>query len=66
MKDVTDLVSVDTGEVDGEHLPIYRCICGTQFESWNAVLGLYPEDPWVCPNCGVRLYFKMDIKVVEV
>ena len=66
MNDVTEQVEIGTGEQDGEHMPLYRCMCGVPFKTWEAVLSIYPEDPWVCPNCGTKLYFKTDVKVFEV
>jgi DNA-directed RNA polymerase subunit RPC12/RpoP len=66
MREVTENVHVGFGEQDGEHMPIYQCLCGQKFNTWDAVLSIYPEDPWICPNCGVKLFFRTDVKVMEV
>jgi predicted RNA-binding Zn-ribbon protein involved in translation (DUF1610 family) len=62
--DVTD--KIDSGEIDGECLPITKCVCGEKFDAWSQVLSIYPGDPWVCPNCGVKLIFRCDITVYQL
>lgn len=62
-RDVTD--QVDFGDVDGECLPLTRCVCGTKFPLWDHILGIYDDHPAVCPSCGALLYFRCSIRVFE-
>lgn len=63
-KDVTDQVEFNLN--DDECLPLTKCVCGVEFESWNFILGVYKDDPKECPNCKRKLYFKPSIRVYEI
>jgi DNA-directed RNA polymerase subunit RPC12/RpoP len=62
--DVTSLVSV--GDIDGESLPLTKCVCGEPFGYWDQVISIYPEHPWACPKCGVRLIFSTGIRIFKI
>jgi DNA-directed RNA polymerase subunit RPC12/RpoP len=62
--DVTE--KVEFGGVDDEHLPLYKCACGTRFVPWTAVVSIYPESPWQCDSCGRRLFFRNRLRVFQV
>ncbi len=63
--DVTN--HVDFGTIDDELLPITCCVCGHVYESWKFYISIYPErNCYACPYCGRKLYFIMDLKVMEV
>jgi len=54
------------GDIDAELLPI-TCLCGHNIGYWEFAISIYPDDPYACPMCGRRYYFKNDITVfVEV
>jgi DNA-directed RNA polymerase subunit RPC12/RpoP len=61
--DVTS--QVEFGNNDDEHLPLLKCVCGKKFPSWEAVISIYPDDPWQCDDCGRRLFFRNEIRVFE-
>jgi len=62
----TDVTAqVEFGSVDGETLPLDRCVCGYRFGHWDEMLSVYRDDPWICPACGRKLYFKQKITVWE-
>lgn len=65
-KDVTQLVDFDAGQIDSECLPLYKCVCGKTFDSWDFLLGIYRENASRCPQCNRRLYFSVGIRVFEV
>jgi hypothetical protein len=44
IREVTD--KVDFGWNEDECLPIIECVCGTEFDLWEQVLGVYKDDPW--------------------
>lgn len=62
--DITKLVRF--GENDGECLPLEKCACGQEFESWDFILGIYRDNPKTCPKCGRQLYFSVSVRVLEV
>lgn len=63
--EVTEQVSV--GEIDGEHLPLLKCVCGKKYESWDAVMSIYEfQDPWQCSECGRQLFFRFKVTVWQV
>lgn len=62
--DVTD--KVDFSEIDGEHLPLTKCVCGAAFPAWEEIVSIYPEHPWTCPKCGVKLVFSCAVRVYQV
>lgn len=57
---------VDFADVDGEDLPLTKCVCGAKFPTWEEVLGVYDDRPWLCPSCGVNLVFSNDIRVYKL
>ena len=61
-RDVTD--QVDFGGVDGEYLPLTKCVCGARFEIWEHILDI-SHDGSACPFCGRSLYFRCSIRVYE-
>ena len=62
LKDVT--AEVRTGEIDGESLPVTRCLCGMEWEAWEGpILSVYGDDPYECPECHVKLFFSNQIIV---
>ena len=62
-KDITN--ECEYGSVYGESLPLLSCACGKRFESWDFILSIYPDMPKEC-DCGRKLYYKQDIKIMEV
>ena len=63
--DVTDQVSFDNP--DDECLPITKCVCGAKFRAWSEFnISIYSDDPYPCPKCGRKLYFRNSIRVMEV
>lgn len=62
--DVTRLV--DLGDIDSESAPLYKCVCGKQFDAWDAILGVYKDNPWQCPHCSRKLIFSMSVQVLEI
>jgi len=63
-KDVTPQVSF--AEIDGESLPLTKCVCGEQFVPWEFIISIYREGANDCRKCGRKLYFRASIKVYEV
>ena len=63
-KDVTNLV--DFHNNDDECLPITKCVCGAKFTPWDFFISIYDDDPYRCPLCGKKLFFRLDIRVFEV
>ena len=57
---------VDFAEVDGEHIPLTKCVCGAVFRAWDQVVSIYPERPWECPKCGDKLFFTCEIRVYKL
>jgi len=62
-KDVTKLI--EFGNNDDKSLPIYKCICGEEFYSWEFVISIYRETPSACPKCGRKFYFKNTITIFK-
>jgi len=62
--DVTSQVRF--GDVDGESLPMEKCICGKVWDAWTFVLDIYADSPSVCENCGRKFFFHNDIKIFQV
>lgn len=59
---VTSLVKF--GEVDGDSLPLERCICGQEFDGWKGpILFNKEENPSTCDSCGRRYCFSNSITV---
>ena len=62
VKDVT--AEVQTGEIDGESLPVTRCLCGMEWHAWEGpILSVYGDDPYECPECHVKLFFSNAVTV---
>lgn len=57
---------VETGDPDGEMLPIRKCICGKQFGYWEQVICTDALDPWECPECHRKFFFLNNVSVYEV
>jgi hypothetical protein len=64
-KDVTKLVEFDSGQIDGECLPLAKCVCGKRFHDWGFILSIYEDNATECPECHRRLYFRSTIRVYE-
>ena len=64
IKDITK--DVESGDNDGELLPIFKCVCGRKFNDWNFTISIYRDKPDECPSCGRKLFFSIQIKVYEV
>lgn len=54
------------GEVDGESLPIKRCLCGEEFKYWDFVLHTDKSEPDTCPSCGRKFFFVHKVVVYQV
>jgi DNA-directed RNA polymerase subunit RPC12/RpoP len=63
-KDVTDLVSF--GNNDDECLPVNKCVCGHEFRSWDFIISIYEDDPYMCRFCGAKLFFENGIRIYQV
>jgi DNA-directed RNA polymerase subunit RPC12/RpoP len=62
--DVTNKVSF--GDPDGESLPLYKCVCGTEFKPWDVIID-YEDGNWPnCHKCGRRFIFRNRVTVYEV
>jgi hypothetical protein len=63
-EDVTN--QVEFGPNRGSFLPLYKCVCGIEFEPWEFRLetGCVPAKK--CPGCGDRMYFEVEIKVFRI
>jgi len=66
MKDKDITSQVKWGLIDGDLLPLERCACGAEYESWDFILSTESDDPHTCEKCGRRIYFEVIIKVFEV
>jgi len=64
VNDITKLV--DFGDNDGESLPLTKCACGRVWDSWDFILGIYPDMAHTCLGCGRRLFFSVAIRVYEI
>lgn len=62
--DITDQVEFIRN--DNEMLPITKCICGHQFAPWDFFISIYPNMPDECPECGVKLFFGVRIRVYKI
>lgn len=64
--DVTDLVDFYNYE-DG-CLPIRRCVCGAMFHLREFIItrSISKNRPCICPTCGCRMYFSLDVRVFMV
>jgi hypothetical protein len=62
MKDVT--AEVKTGDIDGELLPITKCVCGKTFDPWTQAMAIGSH--WECPKCHRKLTFTFKLTVLEV
>lgn len=66
IKNVTDRVKF--GLNDEESLPLTKCVCGKEFESWDFVIGMDEDTQYcsVCPSCGAKLFFRTVATVYQV
>jgi DNA-directed RNA polymerase subunit RPC12/RpoP len=62
--DVTE--QVDTGPVDDECMPLYRCVCGHKFEPWTMILSISEDSATECPYCHRKFVFSLSVKVYQV
>jgi len=62
--DVTDKVVF--GGIDGESLPLLKCVCDRTFEYWDNVISIYRETTGGCPNCGRRFYFTNKVTIYQI
>jgi len=53
------------GDIDGELLPITRCICGAEWKPWSGMV-LDWNDPTECPECGRKFTWSTSITIYEV
>ena len=68
MSDIKDIdITNDTDWLwpDDESLPLLRCKCGQEFESWDFVLGVERNYAEECPNCKRKLYWRSRVWVFE-
>lgn len=66
IRDVTQHVDFDTGKIDGELMPLLKCVCGATFPPYTVNLSIYEDDPTECPKCGREFYFTMDVRILQV
>jgi DNA-directed RNA polymerase subunit RPC12/RpoP len=64
--DITDQIKFNAYDVDGESLPIQRCVCGRSFDFWDFVISIYDDDPHECPECGRKMFFRVVARIYEV
>ena len=65
--DVNVTALVEFGEVDGESLPIKKCVCGTAYSPWHFPISIYRDAiGHKCCECGRKFYFRNSIAVFEV
>lgn len=63
-KDVTN--QIEFGESDGESLFITKCVCGEEFGTWDFIISIYDDDPYSCPKCGRKFFWRQLVTVFEV
>lgn len=63
---MTHLVLVNPYEIDGELVPVERCVCGHRGGWGDFTISIYPDDAYKCPECGRRLWYGVTIRVYEV
>jgi hypothetical protein len=52
-------------DVDGEHVAVMTCCCGTKHEPWSVILSISKSDPTRMPCCGRSFYFSNRVTVHE-
>lgn len=57
---------MDWNNPDDEHLPVTKCVCGTEFVAWNFMISIYEDSPNKCPSCGRKFFFSNSIHIYEV
>lgn len=62
--DITDQVEYES--FDNEALALTRCVCGLEYRAWGLILSAYPDELVTCSNCGRKMYFSVEVKVLEV
>ena len=62
--DVTD--QVDFQGNDDELLSITKCVCGAKFDPWTFMIGVYDDEPYECPKCSAKLYFRNSIRIYQI
>lgn len=63
-REVTTLMVL--GPVDDELVPVLRCLCGYEPAEWTMVLGIYHDQPTLCPQCRRRFYVRIGVQIYEV
>jgi len=63
--DVEVTARTETGDNDGELVPLTRCVCGQGYPPWKAILAPY-RDAQPMPCCGARLYAAVTVRVYQV
>jgi len=61
MIDVTK--DIEFGGIDGELLPITKCVCGHKFPLWEFSISIYKDDPYECEYCGRKLYWSNKVTI---
>jgi hypothetical protein len=56
---------VETGDPDGELVPLTRCLCGQTYEAWEQILAPYRDAPPM-PCCGARLCAAVTVRVYHL
>ena len=52
---------------DEELLPLLKCVCGKEFDSWGFTISIYSDgNATGCPECGRQFYFTNEIKIYEI
>jgi hypothetical protein len=61
--DITDAVDFSPGNIDGDLLPITKCICGQEFELWDFSIWNFEHSE--CPSCNRKLHFEVSVRIYE-
>jgi len=64
--DVTSQVDFSNDCIDGEQLPLTKCVCGRGFPLWDFTISIYPDTASECPSCKRKLIFSTKITVYEI
>ena len=66
-KKIIDITSkIEFGDNDEELLPITKCACGHKFEFWKFTISIYEDNPYECPYCKRKMFFRTNIQVFEI
>ena len=65
MKKIDITEKMQFGDIDGEQLPIMKCLCGESWWPWDGlVLSIYDIEE--CPTCHRKFMFSNNITIYEV